>query len=59
MSRRGICWDNSVAEAFFSNLKKERIRGKTYSSREEARQDVSITSRCFTTGNAATLTLAA
>jgi len=40
MSRRGNCWDNSVAEAFFSNLKKERIRGKTYSSREEARQDV-------------------
>jgi putative transposase len=40
MSRRGNCWDNSVAESFFSNLKKERIRGKTYSSREEARQDV-------------------
>jgi transposase InsO family protein len=28
MSRRGNCWDNSVAESFFSSLKKERIRGR-------------------------------
>ena len=26
MSRRGNCWDNSVAESFFSSLKKERSR---------------------------------
>jgi transposase InsO family protein len=26
MSRRGNCWDNAVAEAFFSSLKKERIK---------------------------------
>jgi len=26
MSRRGNCWDNAVAESFFSSLKKERIR---------------------------------
>jgi len=26
MSRRENCWDNSVAESFFSNLKKARIR---------------------------------
>jgi len=25
MSRRGNCWDNPVAESFFSSLKKERI----------------------------------
>ena len=26
MSRRGNCWDNALAESFFSSLKKERIR---------------------------------
>jgi putative transposase len=26
MSHRGNCWDNAVAESFFSGLKKERIR---------------------------------
>lgn len=26
MSRRGNCWDNAVAESFFSNLKSEKIR---------------------------------
>lgn len=40
MSRRGNCWDNAVAEAFFSNLKKERIKRRIYPSREEARADV-------------------
>ena len=29
MSRRGNCWDNAVAESFFSSLKKERIRKKS------------------------------
>jgi len=40
MSRRGNCWDNSVAESFFSSLKKERVRGRIYGSREEARSDL-------------------
>jgi putative transposase len=26
MSRKGNCWDNAVAESFFSSLKKERIK---------------------------------
>jgi putative transposase len=26
VSRRGNCWDNAVAEPFFSSLKKERIQ---------------------------------
>ena len=30
MSRRGNCWDNAVAESFFSSLKKERIKKKIY-----------------------------
>jgi len=40
MSRRGNCHDNAVAENFFSLLKRERIRRKTYRTREEARSDV-------------------
>jgi len=40
MSRRGNCHDNAVAESFFSSLKRERIRRRTYKTRVEARQDV-------------------
>jgi putative transposase len=38
MSRRGNCWDNAVAESFFSNLKKEKVRRTIFKTREEARQ---------------------
>jgi putative transposase len=34
------CYDNAVAESFFSSLKKERIRKKSYRTRAEARADV-------------------
>ena len=37
---RGNCWDDSVTESFFSSLKKERVRGKIYRTRDEARRDV-------------------
>ena len=40
MSRRGNCWDNAVAESFFSNLKKEKIRRKIYKTRDDARSAV-------------------
>ena len=40
MSRRGNCYDNAVAESFFQLLKRERIRRKIYSDREEARRDI-------------------
>lgn len=40
MSRRGNCHDNAVAESFFSSLKRERIRRRTYKTRQEAREDV-------------------
>lgn len=40
MSRRSNCHDNAVAESFFNLLKRERIRRKTYRTRDEARQDV-------------------
>jgi putative transposase len=40
MSRRGNCWDNAVAESFFSSLKKERIKKRIYKNREQATADV-------------------
>ncbi|MFA1068203.1 IS3-like element ISEc15 family transposase [Klebsiella pneumoniae] len=40
MSRRGNCWDNAVAESFFSSLKKERIRKRVYKTRDMARADI-------------------
>ena len=41
MSRRGNCWDNAVAESFFSSLKKERIKKRIYKNREIAIADIS------------------
>lgn len=40
MSRKGNCWDNAVAESFFSSLKKERIKKQIYKNRELALADV-------------------
>ncbi|MFS9776636.1 IS3 family transposase [Enterobacter hormaechei] len=40
MSRRGNCHDNAVAESFFQLLKRERIKKKSYGTREEARSDI-------------------
>ena len=40
MSRKGNCWDNAVAESFFSSLKKERIKKRIYKNRELALTDV-------------------
>ncbi|MGE6004930.1 IS3 family transposase [Klebsiella variicola] len=40
MSRCGNCWDNAVAESFFSSLKKERIRKRIYKTRDLARADI-------------------
>ncbi len=40
MSRSGNVWDNAAMESFFSSLKTERIRGRTYHTRDEARADV-------------------
>jgi putative transposase len=40
MSRKGNCWDNAVAESFFSSIKKERIKKQIYKNRELALHDV-------------------
>jgi putative transposase len=36
MSRRGNCWDNAVAESFFSSLEKERIKKRGHKTRDLA-----------------------
>ena len=38
---QGNCWDNAVAESFFSSLKKERIKKHIYKNRQLALTDVS------------------
>ena len=40
MSRKGNCWDNSVMERFFLNLKMERVWQRRYANHEEARRDI-------------------
>ena len=37
MSRRGNCYDNAVAESFFSSLKNELIHHSSFRTRDEAR----------------------
>ncbi len=39
MSRSGNVWDNAVMESSSSSLKTERIRGRIYRSRDQARAD--------------------
>ena len=40
MSRKGNCWDNSVAESFFSRLKDECVFWRNYQTRDEAKHDI-------------------
>ena len=40
MSRRGNCYDNAAMESFFSSLKKEKMRGKIYNTREELKAEI-------------------
>lgn len=40
MSRPGNPWDDALAESFFKTLKRELVNGKSYKTKEEAKQDV-------------------
>jgi hypothetical protein len=40
MSRRGNCWDNAVAESFFSSLKSELIKKRIYPTRAQAKSEI-------------------
>jgi putative transposase len=38
VGRTGVCWDNSVAEAFWATLKRECVHGRVFATRAEARR---------------------
>ena len=38
--RTGVCWDNAMAESFFSALKNERVHRTVYATKARARRDV-------------------
>ena len=40
MSRSGDCYDNAVAESFFSSLKNEWLHKNTFESRNQARSEI-------------------
>lgn len=40
MGRTGVCWDNSMAESFFSVLKNERVYRTVYATKRQARRDI-------------------
>jgi putative transposase len=40
MSRKGNCYDNAVAESFFSSLKNELIHHRDYHTRDQARTEI-------------------
>lgn len=40
MSRKGDCWDNAVAESFFSSLKKELVYKRRFKTMDQARMDI-------------------
>ncbi len=40
MGRTGVCWDNAMAESFFSSLKNELVYRTVYATKAQARRDV-------------------
>lgn len=40
MGRTGVCWDNAMAESFFSALKNERVHRTVYATKTQARRDI-------------------
>jgi transposase InsO family protein len=40
MSRKGNCWDNAVAESFFSTLKTELVYLTHFTTRQQARSEI-------------------
>jgi transposase InsO family protein len=55
MNRKGNCWDNAVAESFFSSLEKERIKKQIYKKRELAIADLADYIDSFTIERAVTV----
>jgi putative transposase len=40
MGRTGVCWDNVMAESFFSAVKNERVYRTVYATKAQARRDL-------------------
>ena len=40
MSRKGNCWDNTVAERFFHSLNTELVHHMNFKTRDEARREI-------------------
>ena len=47
MSRKAECWDNSVAESFFSRLKDDLIYRETWQTKHQARAAIVEYISCF------------
>jgi len=41
MGRTGVCWDNALAESFFSALKNERVHRTVYATKAQAKPSLS------------------
>ncbi len=50
MSRRGNCWDNAVAESFFSTLKTELVHNVIFLTRDSARNAIAEWMEIFYNG---------
>ncbi len=47
MSRKGDCWDNSVAESFFATIKRELIDRQSWVSKQQVSEAIAEWIDCF------------
>jgi putative transposase len=47
MSRKGDCWDNSIAESFFATIKRELIDRQPWISKDQAKTAITEWIECF------------
>jgi len=47
MSRKGDCWDNSMAESFFATIKRELIDRQSWISKDQAKGAITEWIECF------------